>query len=188
MRIFSPADLSRSSQARRATMQSAAKIRIKSMNRLYTVESFADHHRHESRASAGSARQRGAGICAPALAAAVGAPGAYRLRVTRGPASSKKFLAALAKDLKANAGKSAVIPGCIRMRRVAALAAWPSTRRWAMSARRSRSPRRPCNPLPSDQIGDLKNAGRRSECGQSRLAGDSRCQSRLLRACRSGLC
>ncbi len=91
------------------------------LNRLYAIEStptttgLKAEHRLGLRASEIPA-------FAAALAAAVGAPGAG------GPAyewtdEQKKFLAALAKDLKASAGKSVVIPGLYQDASVTALAA-----------------------------------------------------------------
>jgi hypothetical protein len=68
----------------------------------------------------------------------------------------QKFLAALAKDLKANAGKSAVIPGLYQD---ASVRRWPrpSTARWATPARRSSPLRRAGDSAAqSDQIGDFK--------------------------------
>ncbi len=90
------------------------------MNRLYTVEStptttgFKAEHRLGLRASEIPA-------FAAALAAAVGVPGmsAPGYAWTE---EQQKFLTALAKDLKANAGKSAVIPGLYQDLSVAALA------------------------------------------------------------------
>jgi MoCo/4Fe-4S cofactor protein with predicted Tat translocation signal len=92
----------------------------KTLNRLYVIEStpsttgFKAEHRLGLRASEVPA-------FAAALASAVGAAGV--------PASSyswtaeqSKFLAALAKDLKASAGKSVVIPGLYQDPSVAALA------------------------------------------------------------------
>ncbi len=67
----------------------------------------------------------------------------------------KKFLAALAKDLKANAGKSAVIPGLYQDPSVAALAL-ASTMRSATWARRLSYSAVSANPLPTDQLADFK--------------------------------
>jgi MoCo/4Fe-4S cofactor protein with predicted Tat translocation signal len=124
------------------------------LNRLYTIEStptttgMKAEHRLGLRASEVPA-------FAAALAAAVGAPGA--------PASSyawsgeqQKFLAALAKDLKASAGKSAVIPGLYQDPSVASLALAINTALGNVGKTVSISSE-PLNPLPSDQIGDMKN-------------------------------
>ena len=79
------------------------------MNRLYTVEStptttgMKAEHRLGLRASEIPA-------FAAALAQAVGVSGVSAPSYAW-TAEQQKFLAALAKDLKANAGKSAVIPG-----------------------------------------------------------------------------
>jgi len=91
------------------------------LNRLYAIESsptttgMKAEHRLGLRASEVPA-------FAAALAAAVGAAGAQAPNYTWTP-EQQKFLAALAKDLKANAGKSAVIPGLYQDPSVTALAA-----------------------------------------------------------------
>jgi hypothetical protein len=109
------------------------------LNRLYAIEStptttgLKAEHRLGLRASE-----------IPAFAAEL-AQGGWRCR-REAPAyawtdEQKKFLAALAKDLKASAGKCVVIPGLYqdpRLRRWR----WPSTMLWAMWARRSFSPSR----------------------------------------------
>ena len=70
--------------------------------------------------------------------------------------AQKKFLAALARDLKANAGKSVVIPGLYQDASVAALAAainsaLGNTGKTVLVSGDTASP------VPSDQIGDLKS-------------------------------
>ncbi|HEX3892549.1 MAG TPA: TAT-variant-translocated molybdopterin oxidoreductase [Terracidiphilus sp.] len=90
------------------------------MNRLYAVESSTTttgmkaEHRLALRASEVSA-------FAAALAAAVGAPGAAASSYAW-TAEQTAFLNALAKDLKASAGKCAVLPGLYQDESVAALA------------------------------------------------------------------
>jgi molybdopterin-containing oxidoreductase family iron-sulfur binding subunit len=92
----------------------------KGMNRLYSIEStptttgFKADHRLGLRASEIPA-------FAAALAAAVGASGASAPAYSWTPEQTK-FLTALAKDLKSNAGKSAVIPGLYQDPSVASLA------------------------------------------------------------------
>ncbi len=124
-----------------------------SLNRLYAVESSTTttgmkaEHRLGLRASEVPA-------FAAELAKAVGVAG------VDAPAyawtdEQKKFLAALAKDLKANAGKCVVIPGLYQDASVDALAlAMNSTlgnvgKTVFVSAE-------PLNPLPSDQLADMK--------------------------------
>ena len=67
----------------------------------------------------------------------------------------QKFLAALAKDLKANAGKCAVIPGLYQDPSVAALALAINNALGNVGKTVTVAPR-PANPLPSDQLGDFK--------------------------------
>ncbi len=123
------------------------------LNRLYTIEStptttgMKAEHRLGLRASEIPA-------FAAALAQAVGAPG------TQAPSygwtrEQQKFLAALAKDLKAHAGKSAVIPGLYQDPSVAALAmainqALGNVGKTVMTSSQ------PLNPMPSDQMADFK--------------------------------
>ena len=123
------------------------------MNRLYAIESTTTttgmkaEHRLGLRASEVPA-------FAAALAAAVGTPtpSAPNYAWT---AEQQKFLAALAKDLKANAGKCAVIPGLYQDVSVAALALAINTalgnvgKTVVVGAE-------PAIPLPSDQLGDFK--------------------------------
>ena len=110
------------------------------MNRLYAVEStptttgFKAEHRLAMRA------ERGAAFAA-ALAAAVGAGRSSAVGLHLDRPRSRSFSPPLAADLKANAGKSRGHP---RRAAVARRCIWPrlpSTRRWAMSARRSSTPR-----------------------------------------------
>ena len=67
----------------------------------------------------------------------------------------KAFLAALAKDLKASAGKSAVIPGLYQDESVALLALAINDALGNLGKTVSVAPS-PLNPLPSDQLGDFK--------------------------------
>jgi len=122
------------------------------LNRLYSIEStptttgLKAEHRLGLRASEIPA-------FAAALAAAVGASGVPAAPYTWTDAQ-QKFLAALAKDLKAHAGRSAVIPGLYQDASVTALAAainaaLGNTGKTVIAAEA-------LNPLPSDQIGDFK--------------------------------
>jgi molybdopterin-containing oxidoreductase family iron-sulfur binding subunit len=124
------------------------------MNRLYTVEStptttgFKAEHRLGLRASEIPA-------FAAALAQAVGVSGAQAPNYAWTDAQ-QKFLAALAKDLKANAGKSAVIPGLYQDPSVAALAlainnALGNIGKTVFVASD------PLNPAPSDQFAEIKD-------------------------------
>ncbi len=124
------------------------------MNRLYAVESsptttgMKAEHRLGLRASEIPA-------FAAALAAALGVAGVQAPSYTWTP-EQQKFLAALAKDLKANAGKSVVIPGLYQDESVTALA-------HAMNAALGNTGKtvivssEPATPLPSDQTADLKS-------------------------------
>jgi MoCo/4Fe-4S cofactor protein with predicted Tat translocation signal len=126
----------------------------KGMNRLYAIESSTTttgmkaDHRLGLRASEIPA-------FAAELAKAVGVAG------VNPPAyawtdEQQKYLAALAKDLKANAGKSAVIPGLYQHPVVAELAlAINST--LGNIGKTVFVTDETVNPLPSDQLGDLKN-------------------------------
>jgi MoCo/4Fe-4S cofactor protein with predicted Tat translocation signal len=124
------------------------------MNRLYAVESMTTttgmkaEHRLGLRASEIPA-------FAAALAQAVGVSGvdapAYAWT-----AEQQKFLASLAKDLKANAGKSAVIPGLYQDESVAVLALAINTALGNVGKTVTASSE-PAIPLPSDQIGDFKS-------------------------------
>jgi len=84
----------------------------------------------------------------------------------------KKFITALANDLKAHSGKSALIPGLYQDPWVALLAqainnALGNVGKTVITAAQ------PVNPLPSNQIADFQESG---------LAGHSQLQSHLLRA------
>src|SRR5208282_3244876 len=123
------------------------------MNRLYAVESMTTttgmkaEHRLGLRASEIPA-------FAAALAQAVGVSGVdaptYAWTVDQ-----QKFHASLAKDLKANAGKSAVIPGLYQDPSVAALAVAINTALGNVGKTVTVSSE-PAIPLPSDQLGDFK--------------------------------
>jgi MoCo/4Fe-4S cofactor protein with predicted Tat translocation signal len=123
------------------------------LNRLYTIESSTTttgmkaEHRLGLRASEVPA-------FAAALATAVGASG------VSAPSygwtdEQQKYLAALAKDLKAHAGKSVVIPGLYQDASVAVSAA-AINQALGNVGKTVANPGQPLNPLPSDQIGDLK--------------------------------
>ncbi len=123
------------------------------MNRLYSVEStptttgMKAEHRLGLRASEVPA-------FTAALAQAVGASG------VNAPAyawtdEQQKFLVALAKDLKASAGKSAVLPGLYQDESVAALAMAMNDALGNTGKTVFVSPE-PAIALPSDQLGDFK--------------------------------
>jgi molybdopterin-containing oxidoreductase family iron-sulfur binding subunit len=123
------------------------------MNRLYAVESTTTttgmkaDHRLGLRASEIPA-------FTAALAQAVGVAGVNAPSYTW-TENQQKFLAALAKDLKANGGKSAVIPGLYQDASVAALAlainnAVGNVGKTVFAASD------PAIPMPSDQLGDFK--------------------------------
>jgi molybdopterin-containing oxidoreductase family iron-sulfur binding subunit len=125
----------------------------KGMNRLYAVESSTTttgmkaEHRLGLRASEVPA-------FAAELARALGVPGvaapAYAWTLEQ-----HRYLAALAKDLKANAGKSAVLPGLYQDESVAQLALAINNALGNVGKTVFVSAE-PAVPLPSDQIGDLK--------------------------------
>ena len=123
------------------------------LNRLYTIEStptttgMKAEHRLGLRASEIPA-------FAAALAQAVGASGVSAPSYSW-TAEQQKFLAALAKDLKAHAGKSAVIAGIDQDPSVASLALAINTALGNVGKTVTVSGE-PVNPLPSDQIGDFK--------------------------------
>ncbi len=123
------------------------------LNRLYSIEStptttgMKAEHRLVLRASEVPA-------FAAALAAAVGASGVQAPSYAW-TAEQQKFLAALAKDLKANAGKSAVLPGIYQDASVTVLAAAINAALGNVGKTVSVSSE-PLNPLPSDQIADMK--------------------------------
>jgi molybdopterin-containing oxidoreductase family iron-sulfur binding subunit len=125
----------------------------KGMNRLYTIESspsttgFKADHRLGLRASEIPA-------FAAELAKAVGVAG-VEAPAYSWTAEEQAYLAAAAKDLKANAGKSAVIPGLYQDATVAALALAMNDALGNVGKTVTVSAE-PANPLPSDQIGDMK--------------------------------
>ena len=124
------------------------------MNRLYTVESsptttgMKAEHRLGLRASEVPA-------FAASLAAAVGAAGAQAPQYAWTD-EQQKFLAALAKDLKASSGKSAVLPGLYQDESVAALALAINQALGNVGKTVGVSSE-PAISLPSDQNGDFKN-------------------------------
>jgi len=124
------------------------------MNRLYAVEStptttgMKAEHRLGLRASEIPA-------FAAALAQAVGAPG-VSVPGYAWTAEQQKFLAALAKDLKANAGKCAVIPGVYQDELVVALA-MATNNALGNVGKTVFVSSEPAIPLPSDQLGDFKS-------------------------------
>jgi molybdopterin-containing oxidoreductase family iron-sulfur binding subunit len=123
------------------------------LNRLYTIESMPTttgmkaEHRLGLRASEIPA-------FAAALAAAVGA-GANEPSYAWTD-EQQMYLAALAKDLKAHAGKSVVIPGLYQDPSVAALAA-AINQALGNVGKTVLIPSQPLNPLPSDQIADMRS-------------------------------
>ncbi len=123
------------------------------LNRLYTVEStptttgMKAEHRLGLRASEIPA-------FTVALAAAVGVSGVQAPSYAW-TADQQKFLLALVKDLKSSNGKSAVIPGLYQDASVAALAAAINNTLGNVGKTVLVSSE-PLNPLPSDQIGDMK--------------------------------
>jgi MoCo/4Fe-4S cofactor protein with predicted Tat translocation signal len=123
------------------------------MNRLYTVESaptttgFKAEHRLGLRASEVPA-------LAAALAAAVGVAGVSAPAYAWSD-EQQRFLAALAKDLKANAGKSAVIPGIYQDASVTELALAINNQLGNIGKTVTVSSE-PAIPLPSDQLGEFK--------------------------------
>jgi MoCo/4Fe-4S cofactor protein with predicted Tat translocation signal len=124
------------------------------MNRLYAVESsptttgLKAEHRLGLRASEIPA-------FTAALASALGVAGVQAPSYAWTP-EQRKFLTALARDLKANAGKSAVIPGLYQDESVVSLAI-------AINAALGNTGKsvivssEPAVPLPSDQLADLKS-------------------------------
>ena len=123
------------------------------MNRLYSAESSTTttgmkaEHRLGLRASEVPA-------FAAELAKAVGVAGVDAPSYSWTP-DQQKFLAAVAKDLKANAGKSAVIPGLYQDESVSALALAINTVLGNVGKTVLVSSE-PAVPLPSDQIADMK--------------------------------
>ncbi len=155
------------------------------MNRLYAVESTTTttgmkaEHRLGLRASEIPA-------FAAALAAALGVAG-VNAPAYAWTGEQKKFLAALAKDLKANAGKSAVLPGLYQDPSVAALALAINNALGNVGKTVSVASE-PAIPIAQRSTWRFQGAGCGSQCGQGGLAGDSERQSDLRRARRSGFC
>jgi MoCo/4Fe-4S cofactor protein with predicted Tat translocation signal len=124
------------------------------LNRLYSIESsptttgFKAEHRLLLRASEVPA-------FAAALAQAVGAAGVEAPSYTWTD-EQQKFLTALAKDLKAHGGRSAVIPGLYHD---ASLTAISTAINQALGnvGKTVMVSNQPLNPLPSDQLGDFKS-------------------------------
>jgi len=123
------------------------------LNRLYAVEStptttgMKAEHRLGLRASEIPA-------FAAELAKAVGVAGVNSPSYAWSD-SQQKFLAAVAKDLKANAGKSAVIAGLYQDESVAQLALAINSALGNVGKTVTVAPD-PMNPLPSDQLADFK--------------------------------
>ncbi|HTW80312.1 MAG TPA: TAT-variant-translocated molybdopterin oxidoreductase [Terracidiphilus sp.] len=123
------------------------------MNRLYAVESSTTttgmkaEHRLGLRASEVPS-------FAAALAAALGVPGVTAPGYAW-TGEQQKYLAVLVKDLKSNAGKSAVIPGLYQDPSVAALAVAINSALGNVGKTVTVS-NEPAIPLPSDQLGDFK--------------------------------
>ena len=123
------------------------------LNRLYAIESSTTttgmkaEHRLGLRASEIPA-------FAAALAAAVGASGVSAPSYSW-TGEQQKFLAALAKDLKASSGKSVVIPGLYQDPSVAALAA-SINQALGNTGKTVLVSSQPINPIPSDQIADIR--------------------------------
>jgi molybdopterin-containing oxidoreductase family iron-sulfur binding subunit len=124
------------------------------MNRLYVVESsptttgMKAEHRLGLRASEVPA-------FAAALAQAVGVGGVNPPSYSW-TADQQKFLAALAKDLKANGGKCAVLPGVYQDPSVASLALAINDALGNLGKTVFVSGQ-PVNPLPSDQLADFRS-------------------------------
>ena len=123
------------------------------MNRLYVVEStpsttgFKAEHRLGLRASEVPA-------FAAELAKALGVSGVEAPAYTW-TAEQQAFLAAVVKDLKANAGKGAVIPGLYQDSSVTALAL-AINNALGNVGKTVQVSNEPSIPMPSDQIGDMK--------------------------------
>ena len=123
------------------------------MNRLYTIEStptttgMKAEHRLGLRASEIPA-------FAAALAQAVGVAG-VNAPAYAWTAEQQKYLAALAKDLKASGGKSAVLPGIYQDPSVTALALAINNALGNVGKTVFVS-NQPINPVPSDQFADFK--------------------------------
>jgi molybdopterin-containing oxidoreductase family iron-sulfur binding subunit len=123
------------------------------LNRLYTIESsptttgFKAEHRLGLRASEVPA-------FTAALAAAVGV-GGVSAPSYNWTDEQQKYLQTVAKDLQANAGKSAVIPSLYQDPAVATLAL-AINQKLGNIGKTVLIASQPSNPLPSDQFGDLK--------------------------------
>jgi molybdopterin-containing oxidoreductase family iron-sulfur binding subunit len=123
------------------------------LNRLYAIEStptttgLKAEHRLGLRASEIPA-------FAAELAKAIGVTG-VAASTYNWTGEQKQFLAALAKDLKAHAGRSAVIPGLYQDSSVAALALAINTTLGNLGKMALLTG--PANSLPSDQLADLKS-------------------------------
>ena len=123
------------------------------MNRLYTIES--------SPTTTGMKAEHRLGLRAsevPAFAAALAQPSEHPALTApqyNWTGEQQKFLAALAKDLKASNGKSAVIPGLYQDESVAALALAINQALGNVGKTVTVSSE-PAVPLPSDQNGDFK--------------------------------
>ena len=123
------------------------------LNRLYTIEStptttgMKAEHRLGLRASEIPA-------FAAALAQGVGVSGAQATGYSWS-AEQQKFVEALAKDLKAHAGKSVVIPGLYQDPSVADLA-MAMNQALGNVGKTVMVSSQPLNPVPSDQFGDFK--------------------------------
>ena len=124
------------------------------LNRVYSIESsptttgLKAEHRLPLRASEVPA-------FAAALAQAVGATGVQAPGYNWTP-QQRQFLAALAKDLKAHAGRSVVIPGLYQDASVAALA-MAINQALGNVGKTVLVSGQPLNPLPSDQIAEFKS-------------------------------
>jgi MoCo/4Fe-4S cofactor protein with predicted Tat translocation signal len=133
------------------------------MNRLYAVESSTTttgmkaEHRLGLRASEIPA-------FAAALAAAVGAGGVSAPSYAW-TAEQQKYLAALVKELKASAGKSAVLPGLYQDASVAALALAINNALGNVGKTVLAAPD-PAHPIPSDQLGDFRALAADLEAGK----------------------
>jgi len=123
------------------------------MNRLYAVESTTTTTGMKAEHRLGLRASEIPSFTA-ALAAAVGVPGVTAPGY-QWTGEQQKFLAALVKELKANSGKSAVIPGLYQDPSVAALAVAINTA-LGNTGKTVTVSSEPAIPLPSDQLGDFK--------------------------------
>jgi molybdopterin-containing oxidoreductase family iron-sulfur binding subunit len=123
------------------------------LNRLYVLESATTttgmkaEHRLGARASL-------VPVIAAAIAKAVGVTGIDAPGVTL-TAEQQKFVDAVAKDLKASAGKSAVLPGLYQDSSVEAIAA-AINNQLGNYGKTVFTSAETVNPLPTDQLADLK--------------------------------